>query len=105
MARPDQVGGGVAILIRKDIEYNHISSSSFNGGKLEYMDIKLKLREEILNVILFYNSGGSFRQEELEFYASHVNGNKIICGDLNAKHPYSGIQKQQTLLEMYFLIF
>ena len=87
MDRPDQVGGGVAIFIHKDIEYNQISSSSFNGGKLEYMGIKFKIGEELLNVILFYNSGGSFRQEELEFYASHVNGNTIICGDLNAKHP------------------
>ena len=31
--------------------------------------------------------GGSFRQEELEFYTSQVNGNKIICEDFNAKHP------------------
>ena len=86
MARTDQVGGGVAILIHKDIEYNQISSTSFSGGKLEYMGIKLKLREEILNVILPYNPRGSFRQEELEFYASQVNGNRVIC-DFNAKHP------------------
>ena len=86
MARPDPVGGGVAILIHKDIEYNQISSTSFSGGQLEYMGIKLKPGEEILNVILSYNPGGSFRQEELEFYASQVNGNKVIC-DFNAKHP------------------
>ena len=53
MDRPDQVGGGVAIFIHKDIEYNQISSTSFNGGKLEYTGIKLKLGEELLNVILF----------------------------------------------------
>ena len=86
MARPDQVGGGVAILIHKDIEYNQVSSTSFSGGKLEYMGIKHKPGEEILNVILPYNPRGSFRQEELEFYASQVNGNKVIC-DFNAKHP------------------
>ena len=105
MARPDQVEGGVAILIHKDIEYNQISSTSFSGDKLEYMGIKLKPGEEILNAILFYNPRGSFRQEELEFYASH--GNKIICGDLNAKHPHSGIQKQQHSSGnvQYFLIF
>ena len=43
MARPDQVGGGVAILIHKDIEYNQISSTSFSGGKLECLGIKFKL--------------------------------------------------------------
>ena len=87
MAKPDQVGGGVAILIHKDIEYNQISSTSFSGDKLEYMGIKLKLGEAILNAILFYNPRGSYRQEELEFYASQVNGNKVNCGDFNAKHP------------------
>ena len=41
MARPDQVGGGVAILIHKDIEYNQISSTSFSGGQLEYSRVPI----------------------------------------------------------------
>ena len=42
---------------------------------------------EILNILLFYNPGSPFQLGKLDFYASQLNGNKIICGDFNAKHP------------------
>ena len=85
--RPNQAGGGIAILIRKEIEYKDISFIPFNGGRFEYMGIKIKLGGEVLNIILFYNPVGSIEEQELEFYISQVNGNKLICGDFNAKHP------------------
>ena len=34
--RPNQVRGGVAILIRKEIEHNKISFTQFTGGKLKH---------------------------------------------------------------------
>ena len=72
--RPNQVWGGVAILIRKEIEYNKISFTPFTGGKLEHIGIELKLGGGILNILLFYNPVGPFQLGELDFYASQVNG-------------------------------
>ena len=65
MDRPTQTGGGAAILIRKEIEYNNISFNPFNGGKLEYAGIKLKLGGGGRSLTFFYSTipGVPFHRE------------------------------------------
>lgn len=80
-------GGGIAILVRKEIEVKPLPANTYNGGKLEYMGVELKLENEPLNLLLFYNPPGTFTEEEIDHYISSVNGKKIVCGDFNARHP------------------
>jgi exonuclease III len=76
-------GGGVAMLIRSNLDF--VETSIFNNLKLEIVEIKIKLAQRDCHVLAYYNPPNSELSEIVFKTLSDTNSNYIICGDLNSK--------------------
>ena len=82
------MGGGVAILIRKDIEYNRISIA--HSTRVEIVGISIKTEFKPLNIYALYNKPQStlnLNNMKRPFSSDNL---EIFVGDLNAKHASLG---------------
>jgi hypothetical protein len=87
MNRDGAPKGGLAILVREDIEYRIKQITQFPNGGLEIQGIQIKYREEIIDVINCYNPGQNITEQEFLFYLSQATKSFIMIGDFNAHHP------------------
>lgn len=86
--RQSRRGGGVAILIRKNIEYSEmdygLSPQQLNGN--EYVAIRMKNHlHHLMTIISIYCPPGIRPSAEL-FQAITTSDHTLIMGDFNAKH-------------------
>ena len=83
--RINQQGGGIAMIIKKEILYTQLDLNYYNKGLLEIQGIKVKLKNsQILAMINFYNPKNTITDDELEYYLKQVGNKFIMTGDLNA---------------------
>ena len=84
--RLNENGGGVAILIQRNLTYNLIKLDRFGGGNMESIGLKVLTREGHINFLFAYCPPRLFKKEELLHYCSFFTGRVIIGGDFNARH-------------------
>ena len=84
--RINENGGGVAILIQREISYNLVKINRFDNGNMECVGIKILTKEGPLNFIFVYYPPRLFSKEGLQHYCSYFTGRLIVGGDFNARH-------------------
>lgn len=91
--RVEHNGGGTAIFIRKDIEYEIIEHVHDCAGKVEICAILVELENEDLLLMSCYKPPGKriSKVEWLRFFEAIKRHNRfIITGDFNAHHTWWG---------------
>ena len=84
--REARAGGGLAILVRKDVNVSEIDLGHYQQGILETQSIRVYGINQQLDILNVYNPNQTITTPELEFYISQMNSKKIIVGDFNAHH-------------------
>ncbi|KAK3915670.1 putative RNA-directed DNA polymerase from transposon X-element [Frankliniella fusca] len=83
--------GGVAILIKEEIDYHE---TNVNSGSVEMVTAKIHLRKQVLSVSSIYCPPSSTTKKRgLTTALRCQNHTTIIGGDLNAKHAEWGHEK------------
>jgi exonuclease III/phage gp16-like protein len=76
-------GGGVAILIKSDLDI--AETNIFSNLKLEIVEIKIKLARRDCYILAYYNPPNVELSEVVFKTLSNANFNYIVCGDLSSK--------------------
>ena len=86
--RGNALRGGMAILIRRDIQREEFILPSYPGAaNLEFQTIKINTALGWITIANFYNPGRNVGQEEMAYYMSHLGGKFVAVGDFNAHSP------------------
>ena len=81
----DSNGGGVALLIREDLEHNELDF--LNECPEEVVGIKIILKNTTINLFSLYNAPNKVIRNGLLATIKNNAKNFVIAGDLNAKTP------------------
>ena len=84
--RPDRPGGGVAIIIRRDIKFEFVDISIPTNNDNEHLTIKIKDKKSSLSITSIYIPPRHVVNQELIKTISKCADQAIIAGDFNAKH-------------------
>ena len=85
--RKDKAGGGLAILVRNDVNASVLKLQNFPSGKLEVQAVTVYgVRNEKIDILNAYNPNENISENEIDFYFKQLSKNKIIIGDFNAHH-------------------
>ena len=84
--REGQKGGGLLILIRRDIKYTILTLSHHQQGHLEVLAVKIATKEGWGNLLFCYNPAQNLQKAEFEYYFNQIPSPKLIFGDFNARH-------------------
>ena len=85
--RTDRAGGGLATLIRNDVNITPKNLAECPNGKLEVQAITVHCKNTVMDILNIYNPNQSISTEEFSFYFDQLDSNKLIVGDFNAHHP------------------
>lgn len=85
-------GGGVSILVRKNIVYEVLEVTNKCGKKLEVCGIKIRINNKDLFIVSIYRPPtiSISTDEWLSFLNQFNNKNVLILGDYNAHHTHWG---------------
>ena len=83
-------GGGVALLIKDQIEF--METNFFSSLKLELVEIKIKIEKKDCIIISYYNPPDQEPSMALFSALSRGPQEYLICGDLNSKSESFGCQ-------------
>ena len=92
-------GGGILMLIRKDITYKVKELTPFNNNnsKLEIQIITIQSNSQDIDIVNIYNPpDNNLNINEFKHYFSQINNNYLIMGDFNGHHPLWEPQKNPT---------
>ena len=78
-------GGGVGLIIRRDVQYEIVNLKMFNLGVLEVQAIKLKMKDTDLCVLHIYNPNKNVTIAELQHYMKQLGKTYLVVGDFNAQ--------------------
>ena len=83
-------GGGVALLIKDQIEF--METNFFSSLKLELVEIKIKIEKNDCIIISYYNPPD--QEPSIALFSALSRGPQeyLICGDLNSKSESFGCQ-------------
>lgn len=84
--RQDRPGGGIAILIRNDLNASQVTLNEFQHGKLEIQAVTIYGNGNKLNIMNIYNPNEIISFAEYDHYFGQLDEMKIIVGDFNAHH-------------------
>ena len=84
------LGGGVGILIRKDIKYNEIDTSDFEE---EFLAINFKSQGKTIALATIYNPPGNTPNINNFKHILKSHPLAIFMGDYNCKHVFFGCKK------------
>ena len=79
-------GGGVAILIRKELNYKVIPLPDYRNGNMECLAVTVHFKNSPIDILTCYSPPGQLNETELEHYSNILHNKPIICGDFNARH-------------------
>lgn len=85
--RENQIGGGLMMCIRKDIQFSKLNINDRYRYKIEILAIKIQYKQKWMNVLLIYNPCNNIFKEEFQHYVDQIQEPKLIIGDFNAHHP------------------
>ena len=94
-------GGGVAILIKKEIAYSIVYTDDINA---ETVAITFKQRDKEIALATVYNPSGKIVELETLKHLTDKYEHCIITGDLNSKHAYFGNDKSDSAGDALFNI-
>ena len=80
-------GGGLAVLVRRDISSRKIDLVPYNSPKMEYQCIQVYLKQQWITVINIYNPHLNISFDELKHYYSQIDGELVLLGDFNGHSP------------------
>jgi len=81
--RDAKMGGGVALLINKNISFEEINLNEYNT---EIVGIKIKtINNKSLHIFSYYNSPSTVLNKDLFIQIQEKYENYLFCGDFNAK--------------------
>ena len=95
MIRKDRTysgGGGVAILIDKDLEFEYVNCENFL--ELEIIIIKIKLKKQLIHFASWYLAPNAQLPEPKFFTDLNKFSNLVLCGDLNCKSNFGTKENQ-----------
>ena len=103
MVRRDRTsrGGGVAILIKKEIAFNTLHTSDI---KAETVAITFKQRGQTIALATVYNPPGHIAKVETLKYLTDKYEHCLITGDFNSRHAFFGNEKSDTAGDALFNI-
>ena len=61
--------------------------NKFNEGQMQALSIQYNHNNNWSTLILLYNPCKNISVEEFSHYLDQVEGEGLVCGDLNAHHP------------------
>ena len=99
--RKERAGGGVGILIRKDIKYNEIDTSEFNE---EFLAISFESQGKKIALATIYNPPYISPNIENFKYINDKFPLSIFMGDYNCKHAFFGCKKENKQGDLLFNI-
>ena len=79
-------GGGLACLIRGDVNYLCNDLSPFPGGKLEIQAITVVSGADKIDFMNVYNPNENISPQEFVHFFNQLGEKFYICGDFNAHH-------------------
>ena len=79
-------GGGIAFLIRKDLNLSVLPLQDYKDGLMEVMAVRVAFSNGWGNFLLCYNPCKNITKEELNFYFQQIPSPQFIFGDFNAHH-------------------
>ena len=94
-------GGGVAILIKKEIAYSIVYTDDINA---ETVAITFKQRDKEIALATVYNPPGKIVELETLKHLTDKYEHCIITGDFNSKHAYFGNDKSDRAGDALFNI-
>ena len=94
-------GGGVAILIKKEIAYSIVYTDDINA---ETVAITFKQRDKEIALATVYNPPGKIVELETLKHLTDKYEHCIITGDFNSKHAYFGNDKSDSAGDALFNI-
>ena len=81
-------GGGLGLLIHKNVQHRKLVVSDFAGGVLEAQAVQIHMRSsEPLNILNIYNPNKNVTVEEFEHYLGMIGNKFLAIGDFNAHSP------------------
>ena len=83
----NQHGGGIGIIIKRNIKYQEINLKPFKNGKLEIQAIKVYTNAKEMIITNLYNPNEDITEQEFEHYIQQIGEKFIMVGDYNAHTP------------------
>lgn len=78
-------GGGLGIIIHRDIQYKSFELNLYNNGLLEVQAIQLYLKDgSSMNILNLYNPNENITAEEFQHYFNQLGNKYVVTGDFNA---------------------
>jgi len=84
--RNHRPGGGLAILVRNDLNCAPNPIDNFPAGGLEIQSIKVFCKYRSINITNIYNPNLPIHLAEFSYYFNQLSGPSVIVGDFNAHH-------------------
>lgn len=90
--RMDQMGGGVAILIRKDIKYIILQDLIDANQEIELCGLEIEVAGKPLSVLSCYRppENNNIDSDTWDRIFNQIRGRALFCGDFNAHHTAWG---------------
>ena len=84
--RPASSGGGIAILVRSDLQCVGKSLAPFPNGRLEIQALKIVNGRQHIDIMNVYNPNLTISTNEFQHYFNQLGASRIVVGDFNAHH-------------------
>lgn len=101
--RHERRGGGVAVLVRKQIRHKLLGRK--NTTNIENIGVQIYHNEDIIDIYACYFPGGG--KQHKEYFLSDLrklttSKNFILGGDFNSRHQYWGCQRSNAWGNLLF---
>ena len=93
--RTEIKGGGIQILIKDPIQFQEISLTNYNPGKMEILYLEVAAKENF-NLLVCYYPKNDLKSSEWDHYVKQLKGQTLIIGDFNSHHPMWEKEKHAT---------
>ena len=81
-------GGGIGIILKKNLQHETVSLVPFQNGKLEIQAVRITLRRnDSVILVNLYNPNESVTLQEMKHYVNQLGQKYILVGDFNAHSP------------------
>ena len=85
--RVNGLGGGVAVLISRELTYEVVNLHIFRDGNMDCVGVKVQTTGSPISFLFCYSPPGNLSLDELDHYCNYFGGDLILGGDFNARHP------------------
>ena len=83
-----EVGGGLAVLIKQNVQFQEINLQQFPNGKLEVQGIRIfGARGESIGILNLYNPNENITEREMIHYKEQLGAQYMMVGDYNGHSP------------------